>query len=333
MADDEKPAGKAKGGHARAERLPPARRSEIAKQAAEARWSAEPLSLTEDAETGDRFVLYATDKGVELELAFEGAEPWATRKQIADLFGRDISRVTRHIKAVFDDGELDRESNVRKTHIARSDKPVEIYSLDVVLSVGYRVKSSKQAIIFRRWATGILRQYLVSGFVVDVDRLENPDGRPDHFAELLEKVRHIRSSEKRMWTRVLELASFCSDYGVMSDEDRENFFATIQNAMHWSVTQQTAAEVIYRRVDAERENAGVVSFKGDMPTVAEAQVAKNLYGPPEIEVVELGHEHDTRILREPSRTEAPHHHCSVSRAHARVTQARRKAADPSGPSW
>ncbi len=116
----------------------------------------------------------------------------------------------------------------------------------------------------------------MNGFVIDMPRLENPDGRPDHFEELLAKVRHIRNSEKRMWTRVLELASFCSDYGVMTDKDRENFFATIQNAMHWAATQQTAAEVIFNRVDANKDNAGVVTFSGEMPTVAEAQVAKNL---------------------------------------------------------
>ena len=138
---------------------------------------------------------------------------------------------------------------MRKTHIAGSAKPVEIYSLDAILAVGFRVRASRQAIAFRRWANQILKQYLISGFVIDVPRLENPDGRPDHFEELLSKVRHIRSSEKRMWTRVLELASFCSDYGMMTDKDRDNFFATVQNAMHWSVTQKTAAEVIFERVE------------------------------------------------------------------------------------
>ena len=127
----------------------------------------------------------------------------------------------------------------------------------------------------------------MNGFVIDVPRLEDPDGRPDHFADLLEKVRHIRSSEKRMWTRVLELASFCSDYGLMTDDDKQSFFATIQNAMHYAVTQHTAAEVIYNRVDAANDYAGVVTFKGDLPTVKEAQTAKNLYHPAEIEALNL----------------------------------------------
>lgn len=287
MTDDSEPTGKAKGGHARAEKLAPERRAEIARQAAEARWKAQPLSLIEDVETGDRYALLSTPKGVDFQVLFDGAEPWATRKQMSDLFGRDISRITRHIKSIFEDGELDRDSNVRKTHIASSDKPVEIYSLDTVLAVGYRVRSTKQAIMFRKWASDILKQYLVSGFVLDVDRLENPGERPDHFDELLAKVRHIRNSEKRMWTRVLELASFCSDYGLMTDEDRDSFFATIQNAMHWAATQRTAAEVIHSNVDSRKPNAGVISFKGEMPTVAEAQVAKNYYGDAEIETLNL----------------------------------------------
>ncbi len=186
------------------------------------------------------------------------------QKQIADLFGRDISVISRHIRNIFKEEELETETNLQKMQIANSDKPVSIYSLDVILSVGYRV-NSKQGILFRRWASEILRQYLISGFVVDVPRLEDPDGRPDYFEDLLDKIRHIRTSEKRMWTRVLELASFCSDYGMMDESDKQNFFSTIQNAMHWATTQQTAAEVIYDRVDAEKPNAGVMNFSGDMP--------------------------------------------------------------------
>jgi hypothetical protein len=290
MIEDDEPTGKAKGGHARAERLAPERRIEIAKQAAEARWKSEPLTLTEDAATGDRFVLYTDVSGQVFDLRFEGEEPWATQAQIADLFGVTRSMATRHIKGLFKDGELDEETTCSFfEHVGPTGQTyrTKTYNLDVILGVGYRVHATKQAIIFRRWANQILRQYIMNGFVIDVPRLEDPAGRPDHFTELLEKVRHIRNSEKRMWTRVLELASFCSDYGVMTDKDREDFFATIQNAMHWAVTQRTAAEVIYERVDANQPNAGVVTFKGDLPTVAEAHVAKNLYHPGEIEALNL----------------------------------------------
>ena len=200
----------------------------------------QPLPLIEEAETGNRYVLYATPGGMELELRFEGEEPWATQKQMAGLFDRDISVISRHLKAIFAEGELEEESNLQKMQIAGSDKPVAVYSLDVILAIGYRV-SSKQGLLFRKWASKILRQYLLKGFVLDQRRLENPSGRPDFFDELLEKIRQIRASEKRMWTRVLELASFCSDYHAASAGDKQAFFATFQNAMHWAITQETAA--------------------------------------------------------------------------------------------
>ena len=257
---------------------------------AEIRADIKPLSLAEDTETGDRFVLYATPSGLTLELRFEGEEPWATRKQIAELFGRDISRVTRHINAIFEEGELDRESNVRKAHIAPSDKPVEIYSLDVVLAAGYRVKGSKPAIMYRRWANDILKQYLLKGFVLDQRRLENPDGRPDYFDDLLDIIRQIRASEKRLWTRILDLASNCSDYGTLSHDGRQDFFATIQNAMHWAVAQETAADFVYRTVDASKQDCGVLHYdreRRDIPTAAEAGIAKNYYGDAQIKALNL----------------------------------------------
>jgi hypothetical protein len=228
----------------------------------------QPLPLIEEAETGNRYVLYATPGGMELELRFEGEEPWATQKQMAELFGRDISVISRHLKAIFAEGELEEESNLQKMQIAGSDKPVAVYSLDVILAVGYRV-SSKQGLLFRKWANKILRQYLLKGFVLDRRRLENPEGRPDFFDELLDKIREIRASEKRMWTRVLELASFCSGYHMASAEDKQAFFATIQNAMHWAIAQETAADFVYRSVDAAKPDCGVVHFdreRRDRPT-------------------------------------------------------------------
>jgi hypothetical protein len=287
--DDDEPTGKAKGGHARAEKLPPERRSVIAKHAADARWKAEPLTLIENVETGDRFVIYTTPSNIEFQMRFVAEEPWATQDQIARLFGLTRSVVTRHIGNLFTQGELDEETTCSFfEHVGKNGQKykTKIYNLDVILGVGYRA-GSREAMLFRRWASQILRQYLMHGFVIDVPRLEDPDGRPDHFEELLEKVRHIRSSEKRMWTRVLELASFCSDYGLMTDADKQDFFATIQNAMHWAATQQTAAEVINDRVDAAKPNAGVVTFKCEMPTVKEAQVAKNLYHQGEMETLNL----------------------------------------------
>jgi hypothetical protein len=249
----------------------------------------QPLSLREDIETGDRFVLYTTRTGAEFELRFDGEEPWATQKQIAELFGRDISVISRHVASIFANGELEEGSNLQKMQIAGSTKPIAIYSLDVILAVGYRV-SSKEGIIFRRWANGILKQYLLKGFVLDQHRLENPDGRPDFFDELLDRIRQIRASEKRMWTRILELASFCTDYNAMSQHDKQDFFATIQNAMHWAISGETAADFVYRHVDASAPDCGVIHFdrdRRDIPTTTEAGTAKNYYAEAEIKALNL----------------------------------------------
>src|SRR6185437_8845061 len=130
-------------------------------------------------------------------------------------------------------------------------REVTHYSLDVAFYVGYRVNSDA-GILFRQWATGILVSYATKGFVLDSERLKNPDGKPDYFEELLDKIRDIRSSEKRMWTRILELASFCNDYQEGNHSQHESFFSAIQNTMHWAVTQRTAAEIIYSRVDGSK---------------------------------------------------------------------------------
>lgn len=277
LPDD--PEGKAKGGHARRDALAPERRAEIAKKAAEARWS-QPLELAEDAETGDRFVLYARPDGTEFQLRFEGEEPWATQKQIAELFGRDISVISRHLRSVFADGELSEESNLQKVQIANSTKPVTIYNLDVILAVGYRV-GSQQAMLFRRWASDILRQFLLNGFVIDGPRMKDPK-RNDRLDELLEIIDDIRASEANVWKQILDLVSYCSDYHAMTAKDKANYFASFQNAMHWAVASATAAEIRFERVDAAKPYAGLTHFAGDEPTVKDGEPAKNFLGEDEI---------------------------------------------------
>ncbi len=239
-----------------------------------------PLALREDIETGDRFVLCALPNGFTFELRFDGEEPWATRKQMADLFGRSVQRIGIHINKIFEDDELAKESNVRKAYIAGSDKPVEIYSLDTVLAVGYRVDATRQAIIFRRWATQVLKQFLLKGFVIDAPRLKDPK-RNDHLDELLEEIADIRSSEANVWKRVLELVSKCSDYHAMTDEDKSDYFATFQNTVHWAVTSSTAAHIINDRSDASKRYAGLTTFdgieEGREPKADDMTVAKNYY--------------------------------------------------------
>jgi hypothetical protein len=286
MIEEDEPSGKAKGGHVRAEKLPPERRSEIAKQAAEARWGAEPLPIVEDAETGDRFVLYTKPNGIDFQLRFIGEEPWATQKQMADLFGIDVKTVNQHLRHIFADGELDKAATISKYEIVQTEgarpvkREVAIYSLDCILAVGYRA-GSHQAMLFRRWATNILRQYLINGFVIDVPRMKDPQ-RNDRLDELLEIIEEIRTAEANVWKQILDLVSYCSDYHLMTKQDKENYFATFQNAMHWAVAGSTAAEIRHDRVDAAKPYAGLTHFKGEQPTVRDGDTAKNILGEDEI---------------------------------------------------
>lgn len=276
---------KVRAAKARTEALSPERRAEIARGAARARWE----DGGPDVRTNDHFVIYTNAQGVQTDLRFDRDTLWATQRQIAEMFDVTVPNISKHLTNIFRDGELNRDSVVERELITAADGrnyQTSIYELEAVISLGMRV-SSKKGTHFRIWARGILKEYITKGFVMDDERLKNPDGRPDFFDELLDRIRDIRSSEKRMWTRVLELAKFCTDFHDMKDTDREHFFATIQNAMHWAVAQETAAEVIYHRVDASKPNAGVMHFKGEVPTVEEAKVAKNFLGEGEINALNI----------------------------------------------
>ncbi len=246
-----------------------------------------PVTIREDGDTGDRFLVYVAKDGIRAELRVLGDTFWTTQSQMSQMFGIDVRTVSEHIRNIFDDAELVADSVVRESRITAADGKTyrtNLYSLDVIIAVGYRV-SSRLGTMFRIWATKVLMAYLTKGFVIDDDRLKNPDGKPDFFDELLDRIRDIRSSEKRMWTRILELASFCVDYDPHDRSQHTEFFADIQNTLHWAVLQKTASEVIVERVDHRQENAGVVTFKGDLPTVGEASTAKNLLQEPEIKAL------------------------------------------------
>lgn len=243
-----------------------------------------PVPIIEDGDTGDRFIVYHAKDGVRAELRVIGNSFWATQAQMAEMFGVTTKTVSYHLINVFAEGELQADSVVQESWITAADGKryrTNLYSLDGMISVGYRV-SSRLGTMFRIWATSVLMQYLTKGFVIDDQRLKNPDGKPDFFDELLERIRDIRSSEKRMWTRILELASFCVDYDPHDPTQHNEFFADIQNTMHWAVLQKTAPELVIERVDHRKENAGVQTFRGEKPTVQEAQTAKNLLMEPEI---------------------------------------------------
>lgn len=218
-------------------------------------------------------IIYTTEDGLaQIEATFDGDTVWLSKAQMAELFQRDRSVISKHIKNVFEEGELPRESNVQILHIANSDKPVEFYNLDVIISVGYRVKS-KRGTQFRIWATNILKEYMRKGFAMDDERLKNLGGG-GYFKELLERIRDIRASEKVFYRQILEIYATSIDYDPKAEISIQ-FFKKVQNKIHYAIHGQTAAEVIYNRVDAEKEFMGLTSFAGKQPTLKEAVVAKN----------------------------------------------------------
>lgn len=251
----------------------------------------EPLRLLE-GDTGDRLLIYTTSEAVAVDLRVSNDTFWATQQQMAEMFGVKVPAISKHLKNIFEEGELDPGATLSKMEIVQTEgnrqvrREVEVYNLNAIISVGYRV-GGKLGTMFRIWATDRLVQLLTKGFVIDDERLKNPDGRPDFFDELLDRIRDIRSSEARMWTRVLEMASFCNDYNADDKKQHITFFAEIQNTMHWAVSQHTAAEIVHARVDANVPNAGLTNFSGKMPTVKEAQTAKNFLAEGEITALNL----------------------------------------------
>ncbi len=196
-------------------------------------------------------LLYQTEDGkIRIETLLEGETVWLTLDQMAELFQKSRSTINEHVLNVFKDGELIEEEVRRK--IENSDfstKPTNYYNLDVIISVGYRVKS-QQGTRFRQWATARLREYIVKGFTMN-DELLKQGGRGNYFEELLERIRDIRSSEKVFWRKVLDIYATSIDYDPKS-ELSQTFFKTVQNKMHWAAHGHTAAEVIYQRIDAEK---------------------------------------------------------------------------------
>lgn len=238
----------------------------------------EPVHLVEDAETGGRFLVYGTDKGLKLDIRYEGETLWMTQAQIADLFGRDRTSITRHINNVIEEGELDEETSVQKVHISMG-RPVAIYNLDMVISVGYRV-SSAQATLFRRWATGILVQFAKTGFVVDSPRLKQP-GNADRIAELREIIRDIRSDESNVYRELRQICAMCQDYDGSTDVARE-FYQKTQAKLVYAVTSHTPAEIITSRADHNAENMGLQTWPNDNIRKTDAGVSKNYLAEGEI---------------------------------------------------
>ena len=216
-------------------------------------------------------LIYQTEDGLtKIDVNMQDETVWLSLEQMSDLFQRDKSTISRHIKNIFDEGELVRASTVAKFATVQNEgnrqveRAIEYYNLDVVISVGYRVKSQR-GVQFRIWATNILKEYIKKGFAMDDDRLKELGGG-GYFKELLERIRDIRASEKVFYRQVLEIYATSVDYDPKA-EVSIRFFKRVQNKIHYAVSGETAAEVIYHRADAEKDFMGLMSFSGEQPTL------------------------------------------------------------------
>mgnify|MGYP000530723704 FL=1 len=234
-------------------------------------------------------IIYQTEDGqTKIQTRLENETVWLTQSQMASLFGKAKSTISEHIKNVFNEGELDKMATVRNFRTVQIEgtreveRDIEYYNLDVIISVGYRVKSV-QGTKFRQWATARLREYIVKGFTMNDDLLKEAGGG-NYFEELLARIRDIRSSEKVFWRKVLDIYATSVDYDPNADTS-QLFFKTIQNKMHWAAHGQTAAEVVYSRIDAAKPFLGLTTFKGDKPIKKEVGVAKNYLNENELNVL------------------------------------------------
>ena len=221
-------------------------------------------------------VIFKTeDNQISVDVRFHEESVWLTLEQMSTLFERNKSTISRHIKNIFDEGELERNSVVANFATTASDGKeyqVDYYNLDVIISVGYRVKSQR-GVQFRQWATKRLNEYIRKGFTMDDERLKSLGGG-GYFKELLERIRDIRASEKVFYRQILDIYSTSIDYDPKA-EISIDFFKKVQNKIHYAVHGQTAAEVIYNRADSEKEFMGLTSFKGSRPHLSDAKIAKN----------------------------------------------------------
>ncbi|MDR0373671.1 MAG: virulence RhuM family protein [Nitrososphaerota archaeon] len=238
-------------------------------------------------ESDNRVIIFKTDdEKISVDVRFDEETVWLTLDQMAMLFERDKSTISRHIKNVFDEGELDRNSVVANYATTAADGKkyqVDYFDLDVIISVGYRVKSLRGT-HFRQWATKRLNEYIRKGFTLDDERLKNGGGR--YFHELLQRIRDIRSSERNLYQQVTDIYATAVDYNPKADITRE-FFATVQNKMHYAAHKHTAAEVVFERVDNKKPMVGMTNFEGDYITKEDVSVAKNYLSEKELQVLNL----------------------------------------------
>ena len=228
---------------------------------------------------GNDIIIYNTEDGkAKINLQYDDGTVWLSQLEIAELFQTTKQNVSKHVKAIFLEGELEERATVnykltvQKEGNRKISRQLAYYNLDMILAIGYRVRSIR-GIQFRNYASSILKEYLIKGFAMDDERLKNLGGG-NYFKELLDRIRDIRSSEKVFYRQVLDLFATSIDYDA-ENEEAKKFFATVQNKMHFAIHHHTASELIYSRVDGDKDFMGLSTFKGELPTLEEAKVAKN----------------------------------------------------------
>lgn len=233
----------------------------------------------------NNIIIYNTEDGkAKVVLYAKDGNVWMNQSQIAELFDTSVANISIHISKILNDNELDEKSVIKNYLITAADGKnynVTFYSLDMILAIGFRVRS-KRGTQFRIWANRNLKEYMVKGFVMDDERLKNPDGRPDYFDELLERIRDIRASEKRFYQKIRDLLALSSDYDK-TDKATQMFFAETQNKLLYAVTHKTAAEIIVSRADASQPNMALTSWKGSIVRKQDIYVAKNYLQSDEID--------------------------------------------------
>jgi len=235
-------------------------------------------------EHNSQIIIYQTEKGeTKLEVRLENDTVWLTQKLMAELFQTTVANINIHLKNIFDEGELDANSVIKDFLITAADGKnyrTKFYNLDMIISVGYRIKSNV-ATRFRQWATTHIKEYIVKGFVMDDERLKNPDLPFDYFEELLKRIQDIRTSEKRFYQKITDIYATSTDYDPTLDTSIL-FFQTVQNKMHWAITGQTAAEIIAQRADSKKSNMGLTNWRGTKPRKQDVGIAKNYLSEPEL---------------------------------------------------
>ena len=227
-----------------------------------------------------QFLIYQTEDGqTRLEVRLEDETVWLSQRLMSELFQKDVRTISEHVKNIYEELELSPDSTIRKFRIVQKEgsrdvsRNVDFYNLDMIISIGYRVKSHV-ATRFRQWATARLKEYLIKGFVLDDERLKNPDQPFDYFDELLRRIQDIRTSEKRFYQKITDIYATSVDYDPTQDVSI-SFFKMVQNKLHWAITGNTAAEIVLQRADSGKPNMGLTNWRGSKPRKQDVSIAKN----------------------------------------------------------